>query len=180
LIADIQIPDLETKLAILKKKAEIELVQLPDNIAMYIASNIRSNVRELEGALIRLVARASLDGLQPSRITLDYARSVLKNIVSEHQRPVNSDTIIRTVANYYGLQPSSLRSRNNSPRIARPRQLAMYLCKRLTNLSLPQIGGDFGGKHHTTVLHSIRKIEQERTKDSEIDTAITKISQSLS
>jgi len=179
LIADIHAPDLETKLAILKKKAEAEGLTLPDAVAMYIATSIRSNIRELEGALIRLAARASIDGVDPLAIDVDYARSVLKNIVSEPQRPVSSDLIIRTVAGYFNLHPSALRSRNNSRRIARPRQIAMYLCKKLARLSLPQIGSDFGGKHHTTVLHSIRKIESDRTRDREIDEAIAKISQSL-
>jgi chromosomal replication initiator protein len=179
LIADIQPPDLETKLAILKKKAELEMLQLPDPIAMYIATSIRSNIRELEGALIRLAARASLDGVDPLQINLDYAREVLKNIVSEPQRAVSSDMIIRAVAAYFGLHPSALLSRNNSRRIAHPRQIAMYLCKKLTNLSLPQIGNDFGGKHHTTVLHSIRKVERDRADDHELDAAIGKISQSF-
>jgi chromosomal replication initiator protein len=179
LIADIQPPDLETKLAILKKKAELEMLPLPDTIAMYIATSIRSNIRELEGALIRLAARASLDGLDPLHVDLDYAREVLKNIVSEPQRPISSDMIIRAVAAHFGLHPSVLRSKNNSRRIAGPRQIAMYLCKKLTNLSLPQIGHDFGGKHHTTVLHSIRKVERDRASDHEMDAAIGKISQSF-
>jgi chromosomal replication initiator protein len=177
LIADIQPPDLETKLAILKKKAERENVLLPDAIAMYVATSIRSNIRELEGALIRLAARASLDGVDPVQITLDYAREVLRNIVSEPHRPPSSDSIIRAVGAYFGLPPTALRSKSNTRRIARPRQIAMYLCKRLSHLSLPQIGSDFGGKHHTTVLHSIRKIEDERGKDPEVDAAINKISQ---
>jgi len=177
LIADIQPPDLETKLAILKKKAERENVLLPDAIAMYIATSIRSNIRELEGALIRLAARASLDGVEPAQISLDYAREVLRNIISEPHRAPSSDSIIRAVAGYFGLPPTALRSKSNTRRIARPRQIAMYLCKRLAHLSLPQIGSDFGGKHHTTVLHSIRKIEDERSKDPEIDAAINKISQ---
>jgi len=179
LIADIQSPDLETKIAILKKKADLELLNLPDGIAMYIASNIRSNIRELEGALIRLAARASMDGIETSRISLDYAREVLKNLFSEPPRTVSSEMIIRAVAEYYGLHPSVLRSKTNARRIARPRQIAMYLCKKLARLSLPQIGGDFGGKHHTTVLHSIRKVEMERSRDHEIDAAISKISQSF-
>jgi len=175
LIADIQPPDLETKIAILKKKAESDGMNLPDSVAMYVASSIRSNIRELEGALVRLTARASLEGMDPSEIDIDYAKDVLKDIVNDDRRTITSEMVIRAVANHFGLKASQLKSKNNSRLVAQPRQVAMYICKQLTPLSLPQIGKDFGGKHHTTVLHSIRKIEGLKKKDSEIGSAVNKI-----
>jgi chromosomal replication initiator protein len=157
LIADIQPPDLETKVAILKRKAEIEKIDLPDNVALFIASKIKSNIRELEGSLVRLVAYASLKGLP---IGLDLAQEVLKNIIDEETDGISIEFIQKTVASHYGLKISDLKSKNNSRSIAVPRQVAMYLCKTLTRASLPEIGREFGGKHHTTVLHSINKIAQ--------------------
>jgi chromosomal replication initiator protein len=180
LIADIQPPDLETKIAILKKKAESEAFSLPDPVALYVAGSIRSNIRELEGALTRLSARASLDGIDAREIDIGYAKEVLKDIVTDDKRSLSSEIIIRAVAHYFGLKPSQLKSKNNSRPIAVPRQIAMYVCKQLTPQSLPQIGKDFGGKHHTTVLHSIRKIEDLRKRDPEILTAVNKIMGSLS
>jgi chromosomal replication initiator protein len=179
LIADIHAPDLETKLAILKKKAESIIPSLPDAVAMYIARGIRSNIRELEGALIRLSARASLDGLDFSDIDLSYAKEVLKNIVAAGERNVTSDMIIQAVAELFGLKPNQLKSKNNARKIAEPRQIAMFVCKKMTRLSLPQIGKDFGGKHHTTVLHSIRKIESEIQKNSDLSAAVNKIFHAL-
>jgi chromosomal replication initiator protein len=155
LIADIQPPDLETKVAILKRKAEIEKIDLPDNVALFIASKIKSNIRELEGSLVRLVAYASLKGLS---IGLDLAQEVLKNIIDEETEGISIELIQKTVASHYGLKVGDLKSKNNSRSIAVPRQVAMYLCKSLTKASLPEIGREFGGKHHTTVLHSINKI----------------------
>jgi chromosomal replication initiator protein len=179
LIADIQPPDLETKIAILRKKAESDLMVLPDAVAVYVASSIRSNIRELEGALIRLTARASLDGMDSSEIDISYAKDVLKDIVIDDRRSITSEMVIRAVGAYFGLKPTQLKSKNNARRISQPRQIAMYICKEVTGLSLPQIGKDFGGKHHTTVLHSIRKIEEIRKKDSEISAALSKVMQSF-
>ncbi len=179
LIADIQPPDLETKIAILRKKAESEIGPLSDAVSMFIAGSVRSNVRELEGALVRLAARASLEGIHPSEIDVDYAQLVLKDLIGEDRRAVSVDMVIRAVSTYYGLRPAQLKAKNNSRPIAQPRQVAMYVCKQMTKLSLPQIGKDFGGKHHTTVLHSIRKIDTLRRKDSEISEAIAKIMQSF-
>ncbi len=180
LIADIQPPDLETKLAILKKKAETVLPSLPDPVLLYIAGGVRSNVRELEGALIRLSARASLDGLSHSEIDLAYAKEILRNLVSDDRHNVTSEAIIRAVAEHFGLKPNQLKSKNNSRLIAEPRQIAMFVCKKMTRLSLPQIGRDFGGKHHTTVLHSIRKIESGVAQDSELSATVNKIVRALS
>jgi len=170
LIADIQPPELETKVAILKKKAETEAVPLPDNVAMYIAGKIKSNIRELEGSLIRLIAFASLTGQD---ITLPLAQEVLKNILEHDEKAVTIDAIQKFVADRYNLRMVDLRSRNNSKSIAMPRQVAMYLCKALTHASLPEIGRSFGGKHHSTVIHSIRKVEELRKRDSNFNNQIT-------
>ena len=169
LIADIQSPDLETKVAILKKKAEAESVPLPDNVAIYIAGKIKSNIRELEGSLIRLIAYASLTGQD---ITLPLAHDVLKNILDHEEKAVTIEIIQKFVADYYNLKPMELKSRNNSKSVAKPRQIAMYLCKLLTHASLPEIGRSFGGKHHSTVIHSIRKVESQRKKDGDFNTLI--------
>ena len=169
LIADIQSPDLETKVAILKKKAEAESVPLPDNVAIYIAGKIKSNIRELEGSLIRLIAYASLTGQE---ITLPLAQDVLKNILDHETKAVTIEIIQKFVADYYNLKMVDLKSRNNSKSVAKPRQIAMYLCKSLTHASLPEIGRSFGGKHHSTVIHSIRKVEDHRKNDSAFNTLI--------
>jgi chromosomal replication initiator protein len=169
LIADIQSPDLETKVAILKKKAETEAVPLPDNVAMYIAGKIKSNIRELEGSLIRLIAYASLTGQE---ITLPLAQDVLKNILDHEEKAVTIEIIQKFVADYYNLKMVELKSRNNAKSVAMPRQIAMYLCKGLTHASLPEIGRSFGGKHHSTVIHSIRKVEDLRKKDADFNTLI--------
>jgi len=169
LIADIQSPDLETKVAILKKKAETEAVPLADDVAIYIAGKIKSNIRELEGSLIRLVAYASLTGQE---ITLALAQEVLRNILDREEKAVTIEIIQKFVADYYNLKMADLKSRNNSKSIAMPRQIAMYLCKSLTHASLPEIGRSFGGKHHSTVIHSIRKVEDLRKKDSDFNTQI--------
>ena len=158
LIADIQPPDLETKVAILKRKAEQEKVTLPDNVALFIASKIKSNIRELEGALIRLIAYSSLTG---HPITLKLAQETLRGLVDEEEeKTITIELIQKVVADYFGLRVSDLKSKNNSRSVAEPRQIAMYICKRLTKASLPEIGREFGGKHHTTVLHSINKISE--------------------
>jgi chromosomal replication initiator protein len=176
LIADIQPPDLETKVAILKRKAEAEGVGLPDNVALFIAGKIKSNIRELEGSLIRLVAYASLTGRE---ISLSLAQDVLRNILQHDERAVTIEVIQKFVADYYQLKLTELKSRNNSKSVAMPRQIAMYLCKALTNASLPEIGRSFGGKHHSTVIHSVRKIEELRKRDGDFNTLLNTLSESL-
>ena len=163
LIADIQPPDLETKVAILKRKADLDRINLPDNVALFIASKIKSNIRELEGSLVRLTAYASLRGLP---MDLDLAHEVLRTIIAEESSGVSVELIQKTVAGHYGLKVADLKSKNNSRKVAVPRQVAMYLCKTLTKSSFPEIGREFGGKHHTTVLHSVNKIAQLYAKDS--------------
>jgi chromosomal replication initiator protein len=168
LIADIQAPDIETRIAILKRKAEAEAVPLPDTVAMYIAGRIKSNIRELEGSLIRLIAYASLTGRE---ISLDLAQEVLRNVMDD-SKAVTIESIQRFVSEYYQLKVTDLKSKNNSKSIAMPRQVAMYLCKSLTTASLPEIGRSFGGKHHSTVIHSIRKVDDLRRRDGVFNTLI--------
>jgi chromosomal replication initiator protein len=172
LIADIQPPDIETKVAILKKKAETEGVPLPDGVAMYMASRIKSNIRELEGSLIRLIAYASLQG-RP--LSMELAQEVLRNVIDHDDRAITIEQIQKFVAEYYQLKLNELKSRNNSKSIAMPRQVAMYLCKQLTHASLPEIGKSFGGKHHSTVIHSIKKVEDLRKKDPDFNNLISSL-----
>jgi chromosomal replication initiator protein len=176
LIADIQPPDLETKVAILQKKAEQERVTLPTDVALFIASNIRSNVRELEGALIRLVAHSSLIGAE---ITLPYTQQVLKNFIDSQARKVTIESIQKAVAEQFGLRLVEIKAKNNSRSIVYPRQIAMYLAKHLTEASLPEIGRQFGGKHHTTVLHSVDKIEKLRKDDKDLNRLLNKLTEQL-
>ncbi len=176
LIADIQSPDLETKVAILKKKAEAEAVPLPDSVAIYVAGRIKSNIRELEGSLIRLIAYASLTGRE---LTTDLAQEVLRNVKDHEEKAVTIDHIQKFVSDYYQLKLADLKSRNNSKSIAMPRQVAMYLCKALTHASLPEIGRSFGGKHHSTVIHSIRKVEALRKGDAQFNTLLNSFMESF-
>ena len=179
LVADIQPPDFETKLAIIKKKSQFDLVNLRDEVAQFIAGGIRSNVRELEGALNRLCALASLNGIRSEDIDITYAKEVLRGLIRDESDGISSESILNAVASFFALKPAQLRAKTNAKPIALPRQIAMYMCKKLTNQSLPQIGKDFGGKHHTTVLHSVRKIETLRKKDPKISDAVIKIENSL-
>ena len=176
LIADIQSPDLETKTAILKKKAEAEAVPLPDSVAIYIAGRIKSNIRELEGSLIRLIAYASLTGRE---LSVDLAQEVLRNVKDHEEKAITIDHIQKFVSDYYQLKLADLKSRNNSKSIAMPRQVAMYLCKSLTHASLPEIGRSFGGKHHSTVIHSIKKVEALRKTDLQFNTLLNSFLESL-
>jgi chromosomal replication initiator protein len=172
LIADIQPPDLETKIAILQKKGENEHVQIPDDVAEYIARAIKSNIRELEGALIRLMAYASLTG---AHIDLVTAQQVLKNLIDTQEKKVTIEQIQKRVGEVYGIRAQDLKVRSNSRVIAFPRQVAMFLVKQLTSASLPEIGRQFGGKHHTTVLHSIHKIANQRQTDKELNKTINRL-----
>jgi chromosomal replication initiator protein len=176
LIADIQPPDLETKVAILQKKAESEHVTLPTDVALWVASNIRSNVRELEGALTRLIAHASLTS---NTITVNYATSVLKNFIDSQTRKVTIDAIQKLVAEQFGLRVNEIKAKNNARAVVYPRQIAMYIAKQLTEASLPEIGRQFGGKHHTTVLHSIGKIEETRKSDKDLNRMLNKLTETL-
>ena len=176
LIADIQPPDLETKIAILQKKAENERYTLPDEVAEYIARAIKSNVRELEGALTRLMAYASLTG---ATISLATAQQVLRNIIATQEKRVTIDLIQKRVCEHFNMREQDLKMRSNTRAIAFPRQVAMYIVKQLTTASLPEIGRQFGGKHHTTVLHSINKIEEMRRSDKDLNRTITRLMDTL-
>ena len=177
LLADLQPPDLETKRAILDKKCEAQGVTLPEEVSDFIARKIRSSIRDLEGALTRLVAYSSLTGAE---VSLAMAQQVLKNLVDLGERRVSIEIIQRAVCQEFGLSLPQLRAKNNSRPVAYPRQVAMYLAKELTTASLPQIGREFGGKHHTTVLHSINKISELRQSDRDLNRLLNKLRDSLS
>jgi len=177
LTADLQPPDLETKRAILDKKCEAQGVALPEDVSDFIARKIKSSIRDLEGALTRLVAYSSLTGAE---VSVPMAQQVLKNLVDIGDRRVSIEIIQRAVCQEFGLSLPQLRSKNNSRPIAYPRQVAMYLAKELTTASLPQIGREFGGKHHTTVLHSINKISELRQSDRDLNRLLNKLRDSVS
>jgi len=176
LIVDIQPPDLETKMAILDKKAESEGIFLPQDVRIFIATKTKSNVRELEGALTRLIAVSSVTG-QP--ITMAMAQQTLKHLNAGGERKISVESILRAVAERFSMQPAQLKQKSNARQIAYPRQIAMYLVKELTHASLPEIGRYFGGKHHTTVLHSIQKIEDLRQKDEDLNNLIQSLMDTL-
>jgi chromosomal replication initiator protein len=176
LIADIQPPDLETKVAILQKKAESEHVTLPIDIALFVASNVRTNVRELEGALVRLIAWCSLHGVE---LTLPVAQQCLKQFIDTQVRKVTIEAIQRAVAEQFGMRPADLKQKNNSRSVVVPRQIAMYLAKQMTESSLPEIGRQFGGKHHTTVMHSIAKIDEMRHTDKDVNRTLNTLMETL-
>jgi len=161
LIADIQPPDLETKAAILRKKAQAEGVQIPDEVSLFIATNVKSNVRELEGYLVRIVAYASLTN---QAITLDLAREVLKELVNG-DRTITIPRILEVVGDFYRIKEKELLSKSRHKSIVLPRQIAMYLCRTHTNASLPDIGTEFGGKDHSTVIHACTKIRELMARD---------------
>jgi len=173
LIADIEPPDLETKVAILRRKAEIQRVELPDDVALFLAGNSKHNIRELEGSLVRVLAMASLRGLP---LTKGLAQEAMRNVSrSSDENLVSIPRIQKAVADYYKLNVDNLRSRSNTGNVMVPRQVAMYLCKRLTKKSYPEIARQFGGKHHTTVIHSVEKINKMVDTDREMDTLVKRI-----
>lgn len=170
LMADIQTPDTETKVAILQKKAEIEMVPLPDDVALYIADGIKSNVRELEGSLTRLIAQASMTG---STISLPFAQNVLRNVIRRDDRPpVTIGRIQKAVADHFRLKIADLKGRDNSRPVVRPRQIAMFLCRTLTTASLQTIGKAFGDRDHSTVSHSFDVVEKRCQTDHEFHNVI--------
>src|SRR5215213_1405321 len=177
LIADIEPPDLETKIAILKRKGDLIGVLIPDDVAMFIDSRVKRNIRELEGSLVRLIAIASLRG-EP--ISKSLAQDAIRNIAKEEESGVITiQHIQKAVASTYKLTSEELISKNNARQISHPRQVAMYLCKHLTKHSYPEIGRAFGGKHHTTVMHSVEKIETLVTTDETLQRLISELSESL-
>ncbi|MDP9055308.1 MAG: chromosomal replication initiator protein DnaA [Acidobacteriota bacterium] len=172
LMADIQPPDLETKMAILEKKADLVGVRLPPEVCTYIANKTKSNVRELEGALVKLTAYSSLTA---NPITIGMAQQVLKDQLLKQERRITIDSIQRAVAEKFGVKPAALKEKSNRKEIVLPRQAAMYLVKELTSASLPEIGRAFGGKHHTTVIHSINKIDAQRANDPDLNKMINSV-----
>lgn len=172
LIADIHPPEMETKIAILKKKAELEGIDLPDDVAFYLAGIVESNIRELEGYLIRVTAYAFLTG---RKITLDMAEEVLKNIVKDKEQIVTIEDIQKAVSKFFNIKVSELKSRKRLKNIALPRQIAMYLSREYTNASFPEIGNKFGGKDHSTVIHACKKIGKAVENDIELKNIIESI-----
>jgi chromosomal replication initiator protein len=177
LMVDMQPPDLETKMAILDKRALSEGITLPEDVRIFLATRTRNTVRELEGALIRLIAYASMTR---TPISLSMAQDLLKNLSGMTEKKITVDLIMKTVAERYSLQPGQLKMKSNERRIAYPRQIAMFICREMTEASLPEIGRHFGGKHHTTVLHSIQKIESQRKQDQDLHRTINNLIDSLS
>ena len=177
LIADIQPPDLETRVAILRRKADLEGFHLDDDVALFIAQQVKSNIRELEGLLNRVIAFSSLTG-RP--LDADLTRETLKDILPRNDQRVSAGAIIKTVAHHYGLKVREIKSRNNSKQIAFPRQVAMYLCKQMTDLSFPEIGKQFNNKHHSTVMYSVEKIEKLRDSDQDLERTLERLSRELS
>ncbi len=176
LMVDMQPPDLETKMAILDKKSQSQGVTLPEDVRIFMATKTKSNVRELEGALVKLLAFSSLSG---APITMQMTQQVLKHLVHAQDRRVSIDSIQKAVAEHFVLKQSQLKEKSNTRAIAYPRQVAMYLVKELTQSSLPEIGRAFGGKHHTTVLHSIHKIEKLRQSDPDLNRSLHKLIDTL-
>lgn len=178
LIADMEPPDLETKVAILKRKADLDGFVLPDDVALFIATKVKHNIRELEGSLIRLLAISSLRGLPISTL---MAQDAVRNIAEDDDaESITVSKIQQAVAAHYHLTVDQLSAKSNARQVSAPRQVAMYLCKRLTKSSFPEIGRQFGGKHHTTVMHSVEKVQRLLTSDSEFHRTVTKLIDVLS
>ncbi len=176
LIADIQSPDIETKQAILKMKADQNNIELPEDVAFFLASSVTSNVRELEGYLIRIGAFASLTS---TPISLDMAKNILKDIIIEKSKEVTVETIQKSVANHFQLKTSELKSAKRLKTLVQPRQIAMYICRKLTSSSYPEIGAKFGGKDHSTIIHAIKKIDKLMEEDLQLRATIEKLIDSI-
>jgi len=174
--ADVGPPDIETRVVILQRLAAAEDIHLPDNVGLFVASKVRSNIRELEGAFNRIVAHASLRGID---INIDVAQAAMKDLMDAPEKRLSIETVQKFVADHYKVKISDLKARNNSRSVTTPRQVAMYLAKLLTSSSLPEIGRGFGGKHHSTVIHSIRKVEMDRKADSDFDRLLNSLIASL-
>ncbi|GFO67563.1 chromosomal replication initiator protein DnaA [Geomonas limicola] len=176
LIADIQPPNVETKVAILKKKSDQHQVNLPDDVALFLAEGATSNIRELEGMLIRLEAFASLTG---NEITLSMAREVMKDIIVEKTKEISVEMIQKQVAEHFRIKVSELKSDKRIKTLVVPRQIAIYICRELTKSSFPEIGEKFGGKDHSTIIHSVRKIEKQLASDPDLKATVEDIKKKL-
>jgi chromosomal replication initiator protein len=177
LIADIQPPELETKIVILRRKAEAQGRPLPDDVALFLAQQVRTNVRELEGLLNRVLAFSQLSG---QALSLDLARETLRDILPEGDRRIAAADLIKFVARHYGLKVSEIKNKSNAKQVAFPRQVAMWMCKQLTEMSYPDIGRQFNDKHHSTVMYSVDKIERLREGDPEFAQTLDRMVQHFS
>ncbi|NQT90601.1 MAG: chromosomal replication initiator protein DnaA [Candidatus Omnitrophica bacterium] len=172
LVTDIQLPDFETRIAILKKKLEKEVVAVPDDVLFFIADNVKTNIRELEGALIRVMAYSSLIG---QKIDLGVAKEVLKEVEEERGVEINVELIQKVVADHFGISSNDMRIKKRTRKIAFPRQIAMYLSRELTKLSLVEIGGLFGGRDHTTVMHGCERVEEDIKNNPHIKEVVNSV-----
>lgn len=173
LIADIQVPDFETRMAILKKKADLERLNVPNEVMVYVATKIKSNIRELEGALIRIVAYSSLTN---RAVSVDLASEALKDIISKKQgKSITIESIQDIVSSYFNLRVEDFKSQRRTRNVAYPRQIAMYLSRKLTDMSLPKIGEEFGGRDHTTVIHAYEKISENLKTDEGLQSTVDDI-----
>ena len=177
LIADIQPPDYETRIAILRKKADVDKLNVPNEVLIYIATKIKSNIRELEGALLRVVAYTNLTN---SNISLELAKEALKDLINiKNSKIITIEYIQETISNYFDLTIDIIKSQRRTQNIAFPRQIAMYLCRKLTDSSLPKIGEKFGGRDHTTVIHAYEKILNKIESDPEFNNLIIELSNKI-
>lgn len=177
LIADIQAPDLETRIAILRKKAQMENLNVSNDVMVFIADKIASNIRELEGALNRVIAYASLT---ESEVSVDLATEALKDILSVNKaKIINCNVIMETVARYFDIKPEEFKSKKRNREVSYPRQIAMYLCRDLTDMSLPKIGEEFGGRDHTTVIHACEKISEETGSNAETRRTVEELKRNI-
>jgi chromosomal replication initiator protein len=176
LIADLQPPDVETRIAILRKKSDDEGIALPEEVIQFLAANMKSNIRELEGSLVRLGAYASLTG-QP--IVLDMARNVLRDLIGEKKKIIAMDDIEEAVATRFHVKISEMKSRRRSKTLVHPRQIAMYLCRELTDASFPEIGRHFGGKDHTTIIHACKQIARAKEADSTLNATLESLKEQI-
>jgi chromosomal replication initiator protein len=169
LIADLQPPDVETRIAILRKKSDDEGINLPEEVVQFLAANMKSNIRELEGSLVRLGAFSSLTG---QTITMEMAKTVLRDIIGEKKKIITMDDIEEAVANRFHIKIAEIRSRRRSKTLVHPRQIAMYLCRELTDASFPEIGRHFGGKDHTTIIHACKQIAKAKEADGTLQSTL--------
>jgi chromosomal replication initiator protein len=176
LIADLQSPDVETRIAILRKKSDDEGIALPEDVVQFLAAAMKSNIRELEGSLVRLGAYSSLTG-QP--IALEMAKNVLRDIIGEKKRVITMDDIEEAVAERFHIKISEMRSRRRSKTLVYPRQIAMYLCRELTNSSFPEIGRHFGGKDHTTIIHACKQVTKGKQADATLNSTLESLKEQI-
>lgn len=176
LIADLQPPDVETRIAILRKKSEDEGVTLPEDVIQFLATTMKSNIRELEGSLVRLGAYASLTG---QTITLEMAKSVLRDLIGTKKKNVSMDDIQETVGARFHVKIADLKSRRRSKTLVHPRQIAMYLCRELTDSSYPEIGRQFGGKDHTTIIHACKQVIKAKDSDSALSATLDSLREQI-